>query len=135
LIEGILSKDVDTWWPYVTRYLEDALEHGLGEYNIDDIRNACKEKNMQLWAVLSNKVEGAFITKVAQFPQKNILVVLLLGGDNFKDWKHEADSLLLAFGKENKCEYVELFGRKGWARELKDINYKEQTRIIAKEII
>lgn len=134
MIEGILSKDVDTWWPYCEEYLIAALSYGLGEYSIDDIRSACKSKNMQLWLNLSHKVEGAFITKVAEYPQKNMLVVLLLGGDNFKEWKDEADKLLLAFGKENKCEYVELFGRKGWARELKDIDYKEQTRIMTKEI-
>ena len=40
----------------------------------------------------------------------------------------------IEFGKENNCEYVELFGRKGWGRMLKDINYKEQTRLFAKEI-
>jgi hypothetical protein len=90
---------------------------------------------MQLWVKIQGKVEGAFITKIAQYPQKNILVVLLLGGDNFKEWKNEADKLLLAFGKENNCKYVELFGRKGWSRELSNIGYKEQTRLIAKEII
>jgi hypothetical protein len=49
-------------------------------------------------------------------------------------WRDEADALLNAFGKENDCEYVELFGRKGWGKVLEDINYKEQTRLFAKEI-
>jgi hypothetical protein len=135
MIEGILSKDIDVWWGYCKGYLQDALQYGLGEYSIEDIQNACKSKDMQLWVKIQGKVEGAFITKIAQYPQKNILVVLLLGGDNFKEWKNEADKLLLAFGKENNCKYVELFGRKGWSRELSNIGYKEQTRLIAKEII
>jgi hypothetical protein len=134
MIEGILSKDVDTWWSHVQEYLSKALKYGLGEYTLGDIKSACKERDMQLWVKLGKKVEGAFVTKIAQYPQKNILVVLLLGGDNFKEWRNEADKLLVAFGKENKCDYVELFGRKGWSKALKDLNYNEQTRILAKEI-
>ena len=134
MIEGIASKDVETWWPLVQEYLITALEYGLGEYSIGDIKKSCSEANMQLWVKLGKKVEGAFVTKIAQYPQKNILVVLLLGGDNFKEWRNEADKLLVAFGKENKCDYVELFGRKGWSKALKDLNYNEQTRILAKEI-
>ena len=89
---------------------------------------------MQLWVKISREVEGAFITKISQYPQKNILCVLLLGGKNFSRWRDEADVLLNAFGKENKCEYVELFGRKGWGKVLKDLDYKDQTRLFAKEI-
>ena len=80
------------------------------------------------------EVQGAFVTKIAKYPQKNLLCVILLGGDKFKEWRDEADALLNAFGKEHSCEYVELFGRKGWGRALKDIDYKEITRLFAKEI-
>ena len=135
MIEGIKGENIEAWWSLVEEYLITALEHGLGEYSIGDIKKSCKSRDMQLWVKLGKKVEGTFVTKIARYPQKNILVVLLLGGDNFKEWKDEADKLLLSFGKENKCEYVEIFGRKGWSRELSNIGYKEQTRLIAKEII
>ena len=110
------------------------MKYGLGEYSISDIKSACKSKNMQLWVKIGTEVEGAFITKISMYPQKNILCVLLLGGKEFMKWRDEADALLNAFGKENNCEYVELFGRKGWGKVLEDINYKEQTRLFAKEI-
>jgi len=134
LIEGILSKDVDAWWPYCKEYLISALGYGLGEYSIDDIKKSCIAKDMQLWLNITHKVEGAFVTKISIYPQKNILAVLLLGGDNFSGWKEETDALLVAFAKANNCEYVELFGRKGWGKTLKDLDYKEQTRLFAKEI-
>ncbi len=110
------------------------MKYGLGEYSIADIKSSCKSKNMQLWVKIGTEVEGAFITKISVYPQKNILCVLLLGGKEFMTWRDEADALLNAFGKENNCEYVELFGRKGWGKILKDIDYKEQTRLFAKEI-
>tara|TARA_R100000908_G_scaffold63284_1_gene44022 strand:- start:215 stop:628 length:414 start_codon:yes stop_codon:yes gene_type:complete len=134
LIEGIKGESVEVWWPLVEEYLIAALKHGLGEYSITDIKSACKSKNMQLWVKIDKEVQGAFVTKISKYPQKNILCVLLLSGKEFMTWRNEADALLNAFGKENNCEYVELFGRKGWGKVLKDINYKEQTRLFAKEI-
>lgn len=83
---------------------------------------------------MDREVKGTFITKIAKYPQKNLLCVILLGGDEFQEWRDEADALLNAFGKEHNCEYIELFGRKGWGRALKDIDYKEITRLFAKEI-
>jgi hypothetical protein len=134
LIEGIKGESVEAWWPLVEEYLNAALKHGLGEYSTSDIKSACISKNMQLWVKIDKEVQGAFVTKISKYPQKNILCVLLLGGKEFIKWRDEADALLNAFGKENNCEYVELFGRKGWGKMLKDINYKEQTRLFAKEI-
>ena len=134
MIEGIKGESVEAWWPLVEEYLNAALKHGLGEYSTSDIKSACISKNMQLWVKIDKEVQGAFVTKISKYPQKNILCVLLLGGKKFITWRDEADALLNAFGKENNCEYVELFGRKGWGKMLKDIDYKEQTRLFAKEI-
>jgi hypothetical protein len=134
LIEGIKGESVEVWWPLVEEYLNTALEYSLGEYSIDDIKNACISKNMQLWVKVGKQAKGAFVTKIAKYPQKNLLIVILLGGDEFQEWRDEADALLNAFGKQNNCEYVELFGRKGWGKMLKDIDYKEVTRLFAKEI-
>ena len=135
MIEGIRSENIDGWWSLVEEYLIAALKHGLGEYSTEDIKKSCILRDMQLWVKFDKEgVQGAFVTKISQYPQMNILCVLLLGGNEFIKWRDEADALLNAFGKENNCKYVELFGRKGWGKVLKDINYKEQTRLFAKEI-
>ena len=134
MIEGIKGENVETWWSLVEEYLNTALKYSLGEYSIDDIKNLCISKDMQLWVKFDKEVQGAFVTKINKYPQKNLLLVILLGGDKFQEWRDEADALLNAFGKQHNCEYVELFGRKGWGKLLKDINYKEQTRLFAKEI-
>jgi len=135
LIEGILSKDVDMWWGYVDEYIKSALEYGIDEYTSDDIRELCKNKQMQLWIKFDKNVQGAFVTQILKYPQMNILLVLLLSGKEFKIWRNETDELLQRYGKENDCKYIELFGRKGWGNYLKDINYKEQVRVYSKEII
>jgi len=134
LIEGILSKDIDMWWGYVDGYIKSALEYGIDEYTSDDIRELCKNKQMQLWIKFDKNVQGAFVTQILKYPQMNILLVLLLSGKKFKSWRDEVDELLQRYGKDSNCKYIELFGRKGWGNYLKDINYKEQVRVYSKEI-
>ena len=79
MIEGIRSGEIEAWWPLVEEYLNAAMEYSLGEYSIADIKKSCISKNMQLWVKIGTEVEGAFITKISMYPQKNILCVLLLG--------------------------------------------------------
>ena len=136
MIQGITSDYVEQAWEYVEDYIADSLKHGVGEYTTDDIKQLCQSKQMQLWIKWDDEeVKGAFVTQILNYPQMKILLVLLLGGNEFIKWRDEVDEVLLKFGKEHNCKFVEFFGRKGWTKFLKDINYKEQVRMLSKEIV
>jgi len=136
VIQGITSQFVEPAWEYVEDYIADALKHGIGEYLPEDIKTACKEQRMQLWIKYEeDKVKGAFVTQILDYPRVKVLLVLLLGGNEFIKWRDEVDEVLQRFGKEHDCKFVEFFGRKGWGNYLKDINYKEQVRMFSKEIV
>jgi hypothetical protein len=136
MIHGIQSKDVNDAWQYAEEFIVDALKHGIGEYLPEDIKLMCQDRRMQLWIKWNDKGPiGAFVTQILNYPQLNVLLVLLLGGKKFLEWREEVDELLHRFGKEHDCKYVEFFGRKGWGNYLKDINYKEQVRMFSKEIV
>ena len=137
MIHGIQSKDVNDAWQYAEEFITDALKHGIGEYLPEDIKLMCQDRRMQLWIKWDDDYEpiGAFVTQILNYPQLKVLLVLLLGGQTFIEWRDEVDEILIGFGKENNCKYVEFFGRKGWGNYLKDINYNEQVRMFAKEIV
>jgi hypothetical protein len=136
MIHGIQSKDVNDAWQYAEEFIVDALKHGIGEYLPEDIKLMCQDRRMQLWIKWNDKGPiGAFVTQILNYPQLNVLLVLLLGGKTFLEWKTEIDEILIGYGKEHNCKYVEFFGRKGWKNYLKDINYNEQVRMFAKEIV
>jgi hypothetical protein len=136
MIHGIQSKDVNDAWQYAEEFIVDALKHGIGEYLPEDIKLMCQDRRMQLWIKWNDKGPiGAFVTQILNYPQLNVLLVLLLGGKTFLEWKTEIDEILVGYGKEHNCKYVEFFGRKGWKNYLKDINYNEQVRMFAKEIV
>jgi len=136
MIQGIQSKDVGDAWQYAEKFVADALKHGIAEYVPEDIKLMCQDRRMQLWIKWDDKGPiGAFVTQILNYPQLKVLLVLLLGGKTFIEWRDEVDEILIGFGKENDCKYIEFFGRKGWGNYLKDINYKEQVRMFAKEIV
>jgi hypothetical protein len=136
VIQGITSDYVEQAWEYVEGYIADALKHGIGEYTTTDIKDLCQTQQMQLWVKYEDDtVRGAFVTQILNYPQMKILLVLLLGGNDFIKWRDEVDEVLFKFGKEHSCKFVEFFGRKGWGNYLKDINYKEQVRMFSKEIV
>ena len=137
MIQGIQSKDVGDAWQYAEEFIIASLKHGIGEYLPEDIKLMCQDRRMQLWIKWNDDYEpiGAFVTQILNYPQLNVLLVLLLGGQTFIEWRDEVDEILIGFGKENNCKYVEFFGRKGWKNYLKDINYNEQVRMFAKEIV
>ena len=135
MIIGIQSGEVDSWWEHAEPYISKALKYSVGEYLPEDIKDACKERDMQLWVMWDKGVEGVFVTHILIYPQLKILLGLLISSDNFKIWRKEVDEILIGFGKEHNCKYLEFFGRKGWGNYLKDINYKEQSRMFTKEIV
>ena len=138
MIEGIKGESVEVWWPLVEEYLNAALEHSLGEYSITDIKSACKSKDMQLWAEIGKEVEGALVTKINNYPQKKVLVMMLAGGKVFADNNfkiiEESEELLTRFAKEKGCEYIQLFGRRGWVKKMNKLNYNHSRVVLTKEI-
>ncbi len=139
MIEGIKGDNVEAWWSLVQEYLITALKYGLGEYSIGDIKSACKSKDMQLWVKMGKEVKGAFVTKIAKYPQKNLLCVILLGGGEiFGDRNfqliEESEGLLTRFAKEKNCDYIQLFGRRGWIKKMNKLNYDHSRVVLTKEI-
>ena len=133
-ILGIKSGEACKWWDKCLPHINSALDYGLGEYEAEDILIAIEEQRMQLWIVWDKGHIGTVVTQVHTYPNKKILLGLLLAGDRFKDWKHPLDETLTNFAKHEYCNYIEMFGRKGWKKMLEDTNFKEKIHIYTKEI-
>ena len=94
---------------------------------------------MQLWAEIGKEVEGALVTKINNYPQKKVFVIMLAGGKVFADNNfkiiEESEELLTRFAKEKGCTYIQLFGRRGWVKKMNKLQYKHNRVVLTKEII
>ena len=121
-------------WKQVEGHLKKPLEIDGYAYTAQDVLNSLINGKMQLWISWSRKkkkVEAAIVTEIVDYPQKRACRYFLAGGDNMKSWFKKMKNEIEQWAKLNKCHRIELVGRKGWSRWLKD--YTPKHIVLVKE--
>jgi hypothetical protein len=112
---GVLSSSIDDVWKDVKPYLEPAIAYANGKYSIDDIYEAIRDRDMQLWVVFDNKgLCSALVTYIGIFPRRKILFISYVGGRDVHSWLPLVIENFKAFAKEKDCEQIEALCRPGW---------------------
>jgi hypothetical protein len=112
--------DVPAAWKGVGPLLEKAIDAGTGEINLRDVFDALVARRMQLWTAIDDnkKTVAAVVTEVQQHPRLRVCSVRLGAGNLDAIIKHIEP--LAEWAKWAGCDALELYGRLGWARILKD---------------
>lgn len=122
----VRPEDYDNFWHLIKDYMEGAAKYTYGRFTVDDILHRIKTKPQQLWIAYDDKVYGAVITEISQYPQMKSLVMHFTGGIELPKWKDEMLALLRLFAKDQGCKTIESFGRTGWKRIFKNDGFKSQ---------
>lgn len=119
----ISAEDVPYIWDDVGPMLHRIQEHSEGELETDDFLDQLMMGGMQLWIATEDKeIVMSAVTQIIQYPQKKILRVIALAGENFKEVHDNCINMVEAFAIKNQCSALELWGRKGWKKMLPDWN-------------
>jgi hypothetical protein len=119
----ISAEDVPYIWDDVAPMLHRVKEHSEGELEIDDFLDHLTMGGMQLWIATENKeIIMSAVTQIISYPQKKILRVIALAGENFKEVHDNCINMVEAFAIKHQCSSLELWGRKGWKKMLPDWN-------------
>ena len=125
-------EDVAYMWESVAPFLARVSEHTEGELEPDDYIEPLTHGDMQLWIATENKeIIAVLITQIISYPQKRILRLISLAGDNFSRFKGCLD-MVESFAISNHCTALEMWGRKGWKRLLPD--WKDSYIVYTKDI-
>jgi len=119
-ITAIHPNDYELVWKDIKEYMDGAAKYTHGRYKTEDIYNELCKGNQQLWIAYDDKVYGAVITEIMQYPQKRTLIMHFTGGVELPKWKDEMLSVLRSFAKDNQCDCIESYGRTGWKRIFKN---------------
>lgn len=122
----VLPEDYDNFWHLIQEYMEGAAKYTYGRFTVEDILEGLKTKDQQLWVAYDDKVYGAVVTEIAEYPQMKSLVMHFTGGIELPKWKDEMLALLRRFAKDQGCKTIESFGRTGWKRIFKNDGFKSQ---------
>ena len=118
----VQPEDVAYIWEEVAPLLEKVKEHTEGEFETDDYLAPLTHGDMHLWiATEYSDVKAAMVTQFAIYPQKNILRIVSMAGDDFEEIRGFQD-MIEAFAVRMGCSALEMWGRKGWKKLLPDWN-------------
>ena len=129
VITQVPVEDLEFIWSQVKPQIEKALD---GSYSSYDILEYIKQNRMQLWISWNDGIEASFVTEVCDYPQLRVLRWVLAGGSNMESWLDLVTSKVEDWAKRNNCQRLEIVGRKGWTKVLRD--YKPQAVYFVKEI-
>jgi hypothetical protein len=121
----------------VTPFLEKVIPYTGGRYKVEDIVQALLKEQMKLWVAFSSldqKICGAIVTEINQYPQKKYFTILFCGGEKINEWDDQMHRLLENVARKNKCDAIDISGRKGWIRYMKSYGYNEDHKYIEKDL-
>lgn len=106
--------------------IENALEYANDSHNALDVLDAVKSGKAQFFSI----GDSCVITEIVDYPQKSVCRIWLAGGN--MDELLEAEKHIASLAKEHGCDGMEIIGRKGWQRVLKD--YKPSAVVLVKDL-
>ncbi len=113
-------------WERCHKWISDALEYAGGTHTMEDVYHAVATGKAQLHPL----EKSAIITEIVDYPQRSICRIWLAGGDLSE--LTEAEKSISVWAKSLGCDAMEIIGRKGWQRHLKD--YTATAVILAKDL-
>lgn len=111
----------------LTKRLARALKLGGDTHTIEDIQQLVARGQMQCFVHGNSFV----ITEVINAPQKRYLNVFLVVGDLSVLELHDE---IQAFAKQAGCEFMQAYGRHGWAPKNKHLGWKPVETVFRKTI-
>lgn len=118
-------------------HIESALEYGQGERKLEHIAQDLIDGTKQLWVgTLNDKFVATVITHVIDYPSKRTCEVCYLGGETGEGVLNALDHVKLIedWAITNNCDDIQVFGRRGWLRPLKEHGFSERYTIAGKSL-
>ena len=117
-------------WPNIVHLLERIADEKL---TVSDIYDLIIDGTWTLWVPDTGEITTVIVTEFIRYPQVcNLRVVILSGGG--EDWPYGM-RVFEDFARINKCHAIEILGRKGWERVLKDNGFKLNHITLSKRIL
>ncbi len=123
-VRWVQAPELSEVWGQVQPFIAAALEYAGGRQTEKTIADALLKRTMQLWTVSDNgTVLSAFVSHLINYPTGlRACNVVVLGGVAYKKWLDQARIVIREWAKSEGCHKIEMTGRPGWEKILKDWN-------------
>jgi hypothetical protein len=111
-------------WSLVAPWLQAALDHGGGDFTLNEIMAAVAERRVAIWAIYDSDnplpLLGAAASGVRHDGRINVATIHAIAGRDMRAWLDTALSEFENLAAEHGIDRIEFIGRAGWARQLPD---------------
>lgn len=125
-IEGVPANQAQVPWRRCWQLLERAIDRfpqAREAWTQEGLLSDIIMEKAQLWIAWSYDrriIEGVVITRILDKPKAapndRILECPLAAGVNMAEWGPSMFAMLKAWGREQGCQYIGGYGRRGWIR-------------------
>ncbi len=110
-------------WPLVQERIKAVADRSNGRFTEETILRAIEAGEDQFWVGWDEgkrEVRAVMTTTLSQYATSfKTADILIVTGEGRKEWKHLIGDVE-AWAKSQGCGVVQVYARKGWARELPD---------------
>lgn len=119
------------FWPHVSHLLRSAIDRtGLSDWQ--ETEDSILNGDALLWIAWDGtKILSAASTSLSMANRRKICTLVAVGGEDMKQWFPLLEKIE-DFARAEGCDCVRIYGRKGWARVLKDY---EMTNIVLEKAV
>ena len=109
-----------------------ALHYSNGERSLQDLIHEIARGEKQVWLhTEGDKFNATVVTQVTQFPGKKTCEILYLGGDKAIKYLDDIREIEV-WAKAEGCHDIQVIGRDGWAKVLKQYGYDKRYVVTGK---
>lgn len=130
------APEIHRIWGYVAPMLERSTDLSEGRYDLVDLAKKLASGEFHLWIVFEKRgvIVAAITSAFTWYPQGKFLSGQFLGGERLSEWRDLFCDVFDRWGRDNGCKAVEMTGRAGWVRVLKDNGYREVYRVLQRDL-
>lgn len=116
---------VDVFWDKVKNWIQKVVVQSHGRHTLDSTYKLLKQGAMTMFLILENKkICAAYVVQKVFYPAKTVLGILFCGGSKVIKYVRDIEIFFIEYAKKLKCDDLEIIGRKGWDKVIKNNNLK-----------
>ena len=124
--------DVYKFWPLVSFHVRQAMKRG-GISSFDAVEHAVLAGRNLLWlAADDDRIQAVAITEINKTEWRKLCLIVACGGADMDNWL-PLISGIEKYARTQGCAAMQIMGRKGWMRKLKD--YRTTKIVLEKELM
>lgn len=122
-------------WPVVAPMLAPCVELLDGTYEMIDLYAHLLVGRWHLWVITEypDKVMGAVVVELIDYPRKRVMRVNLLGGKDFAKWI-DLFRFIEDWAVGQRCVGVEAWCRPGMSKHMRALDFIPQSTVYTKDL-